>query len=230
MWRISWTHRCPYASPILRCACLCAFKELKQLKDFQFLPLTAHKRSLMLFNANNSIARYTLRCFKNWNRSDVSSFYRNAAFFSELTVEERIAPEKILFDSIERSVRRTVRCRPGATRDPSKEIFNEKYREIIIFRVYLLSLAKMKRMGKHAKGGFLLGVIRAGAFYLLRYIKHAIRNEIVFVWVIRHARTWQRTQVRGGERGWVTKNHQEEKLLGWKFLTQKTHLAVTVHK
>jgi hypothetical protein len=44
-----------------------------------------------------------------------------------------------------------------------------------------LLLAKMKRMGKHPKSGFLLGVIRAGAFYLFRYIKHAIRNEIVFV-------------------------------------------------
>jgi len=41
--------------------------------------------------------------------------------------------------------------------------------------------AGMKRAGKHSKGGFLLGVIRAGAFYLFRYIKHAIRNEIVFV-------------------------------------------------
>lgn len=70
--------------------------------------------------------------------------------------------------------------RPTAGRDPSKEILNEEDREII-FRVFPLSPAKMKRMGKHAKGGFLLGVIRAGAFYLFRYIKHAIRNEIVFV-------------------------------------------------
>jgi len=45
----------------------------------------------------------------------------------------------------------------------------------------------MKRVSKYSKSGLLLNVIRAGAFYLFRYIKHAIKNEIVFVWTtIRH--------------------------------------------
>jgi len=53
--------------------------------------------------------------------------------------------------------------------------------EVISLVILLFLLAEMKRVNKYSKSGLLLNVIRAGAFYLFRYIKHVIKNEIVFV-------------------------------------------------
>lgn len=108
--------------------------------------------------------------------------------FEEKIICWKITPVNVRFDSIERLVRRITRWEPGAILviyDPSKEILNERLQSYSSC-ILLPFLAKMKRANKYSKGGLLLNVIRAGAFYLFRYIKHAIRNEIVFVWTIRH--------------------------------------------
>lgn len=159
--------------------------------------------------------------FKNWKLDRRQFLYAWWRFFSELEFCWKITSMNVPFDSIERLVRWIMRWKPDATLvifDPSKEILNEKLKNY--FSCILLLFLKMKRLGKFSKGGLLLNVIRAGAFYLFRYIKHVIKNKIIFVWTIkRNSLVWTITRMTLLS-AWGTENRQT-RLLSWMLIVKR---------